>query len=431
MFENVTDAISFIETRKRNDRSLDNMFKLCEFFGHPESDLKFIHVAGTNGKGSVVSYLRYILCENESLKVGSFTSPYIECFNERIQINGEYISDDDLLYYADLIADKFDEMKEAGIEEPGFFAFITLISLLYFRDRMVDIAIMEVGIGGLVDCTNVITPLVSIISNVSYDHMNILGDTLQEIATQKLGIVKKNIPLVTIENEEINDLIISTCASKNSKLKLVKRSDINIIKTTLTETTFDYKFYKNVKLRMLGHYQAENASLVIEACDILNDCGFDISEADIYNGLENTFWLGRLEVIQDNPIIIFDGAHNIDGINRLYEYLVELRSQYPTKHLRLALAISANKEKFKMIDKISPIADEIIFTTFNYKRSEDGKVLLDASNAKNKRYMENVDEILDLAIDSNDDYINVFAGSLYFVSELRKKYFARVNKEYL
>jgi len=431
MFQNVVECINFIESRKRNDRSIENMFKLCDYFSNPEKDLKFVHVAGTNGKGSVVCYLRTILNENPKLKVGSFTSPYIECFNERIQINGEYISDKDLLYYANRIANEFENIKTQGIEEPGFFAFITLISLLYFKDQKVDIAIMEVGIGGLLDCTNVIKPILSIISNVSYDHMNLLGDTLPEIATQKLGIVKEGIPLVTIENEEINDLIHLTCEKKNSYLRLVKKENIQLIKSDLNETVFNYLEYKNVCLHMLGAYQAENASLVIEACEILASEGIELNEADVYNGLENTFWLGRLEVLQDDPIIILDGAHNIDGINRLYEYLLHLKEIYPDKKIRLVMAISANKEKFKMIEKIEPIADEIIFTTFNYKRSEDGKVLYDAANTMHtennikKEYIEDVQSILEMAVHSESNIINIFAGSLYFVSELRKMYFKK------
>lgn len=427
MFYNVEDCIRFIESRKRNDRSLDNMYKLCDFFGNPQESIKFIHVAGTNGKGSVTSYLRYILCENQNMNIGTFTSPYIECFNERIQINGIFISDADLIYYTNKIASSFDTLLSRGIEEPGFFAFCTLMAFLYFKDKKVDLAIMEVGIGGLLDCTNVITPLVSIISNVSYDHMNLLGNTLSEIGKQKLGIVKENVPLVTIENEEINDLIKKTCKEKNSECVIVRKKDIKVLKSDLNETVFSYKEYPNIHLKMLGNYQAENASIVIEACEILKQIGYKIDEADIYNGLEQTFWLGRLEVLQEDPIIIFDGAHNIDGINRLYEFLLHLKELYPSYKLRLVLAISANKEKFKMIEKIQSIADEIIFTTFNYKRSEDGMILYGASNHQNKQYIDNVSEILDLAIHSSSDYINCFTGSLYFVSELRKLYFSKTN----
>ena len=424
MFNNVVDAINYIESRKRTTKktNLDSMYKLCALFDNPqESDIKFIHVAGTNGKGSVVSYLRNVLCENKQLKVGSFTSPYIECFNERIEINGEYSSDNDVIKYTNYIIDTIDKNNYGEI---GFFEFITIMCFLYFKDRKVDIAIIEVGIGGLLDSTNVIKPILSIISNVSYDHMNILGDTLYEIGIQKLGIVKTKGALITIENEEINNLIIDTCKERNAKLILVKKADIKDVNIGLNETLFSYKEFKNVKLKMLGLYQCENASIVLEALSFLINYynnEFNINIDNIYNGLFKTFWQGRLELINQNPLIIIDGAHNIDGINRLYEYLFLLKEKL-NKKLRLILAISANKEKFKMIKKIDSLADEIIFTSFSYKRSEDGRVLYNASNNKNKLYSDDLKDILNKTLEDND-YINCFAGSLYFVSEIRKMFF--------
>lgn len=418
MFDNINECINYIETRKRSERSLENMFKLCEFFGNPEKEVKMIHVAGTNGKGSVVTYMRNVLCAAK-YNVGTFTSPYIEKFNERIQINGEFISDEDVIKYTNLIMSNEENIIAAGISYPSFFSFITLMAFLYFRDKKVDIAIIEVGIGGLLDSTNVIIPEISIISNVSYDHMNLLGNTLQEIGSQKLGIVKKNVPFVTIENEEINDLIKSTCEKNNSYLSLVKRNDIKNFTISLGNTVFDYLDFENVKLNMSGLYQAENASLVIEASKILIDKGYNITRQNIYAGLFNAFWLGRLEVVSNDPLIILDGAHNIDGISRLYEFLKEIKKD---KYLRLVMAISSNKDKESMIDYIEDIADEIIFTTFNYKRSEDGKVLFDMCNIKNKKYEENTDLILDYVLDDKrSNIINCFTGSLYFVSEMRKK----------
>ena len=349
MFTKIEECISFIETSKRSStKTLEHMKKLCEVYGNPQEGLNYIHVAGTNGKGSVVSYLREILY-NAKLNVGTFTSPYIECFNERITFNKKFIPDELIIKYTNEIINKYDYLKENNIELPSFFALCTLICFMYFRDVKPDVVILEVGIGGLLDSTNVITPLISIISNVSYDHMSILGNTIEEIATNKLGIVKENVPLVTINNPLINNLIIETCEKNNSKLILVDQNDIKNINLKIGSSKFDYKKYKNINIKMSGLHQTENASLVIEAINLLKD-KFLLTDDNIYQGLFNTFWPGRLEVIRDNPYIILDGAHNIDGITRLHDFIKTIKKDF--NEIVLVLAISSNKETQKMILEI-------------------------------------------------------------------------------
>lgn len=418
MFTNIDECIDFIQSQHRtSSKSLDHMKKLCNAYSNPEKGIKFIHVAGTNGKGSIVSYLREILY-NSSINVGTFTSPYIECFNERITYNKQYISDKDILKYSNQIIDKYDYLDKEGIERPSFFSFITLMSFMYFKDKKVDVAIIEVGIGGLLDCTNVITPILSIISNVSYDHMNVLGNTILEIAKNKLGIVKENIPLITLDNPLINDIIISTCLNKSSELFLVKKEDIKNVNVSTSETIFSYKDYKNVSLSLLGRYQAENASIVLESIKILKKY-FMISNETIIYSLKHTFWPGRLEIVRKDPLIILDGAHNIDGINRLHEFIKEMK----VKTKVLVLAISSNKETFKMVREIEQDVDEIIFTEFNYKRSEEGNVLYEYSLHKNKHLASNIDSPVMMALDNKDsDTAWIFSGSLYFVSEIRTKF---------
>jgi dihydrofolate synthase/folylpolyglutamate synthase len=291
---------------------------------------------------------------------------------------------------------------------------------MYFRDVKPDVTILEVGIGGLLDSTNVITPLLSIISNVSYDHMSILGDTLEQIAENKLGIVKPNVPLVTINNPLINELIINTCEKLNSKLILVNQDDIKNINISIGESKFDYKQYKNIILKMSGKHQTENASLVIEAINLLKE-NFLISDENIYQGLSKTFWPGRLEVIQNNPYIILDGAHNIDGITRLHDFIKTIRNDF--NKIVLVLAISSNKETEKMINEIECDVDEIIFTSFTYKRSEDYNILYEYSKHPKKRKCEDIGELINLSKSNKDENIVwIFSGSLYFVSELRKRF---------
>lgn len=418
MFKNIEDCISFIEnSHRKSSKSLEHMKKLCEVYGNPEKGLNYIHVAGTNGKGSIVSYLRDIFYDAK-YNVGTFTSPYIECFNERITFNKNFISDDLIIKYTNEIISKYDYLEQNNIELPSFFSIVTLICFLYFRDIKPDIVILEVGIGGLLDCTNVITPLVSIISNVSFDHMNVLGNTLPEIAYNKLGIVKENVPLVTISNDIINDLIIETCNKNNSKCILVNKKDICNVNLSIGKSCFDYKEYKNIIINMSGLYQTENASIVIESCKILKN-KFNISDDNIYNGLKNTFWPGRLEIIKREPYIILDGAHNIDGIQRLHEFIKTIKKDF--LNIVLVLAISANKETQKMIEEIENDVDKIIFTSFNYKRSEDYNVLYEYSKHPNKEKNDNVSLLLNESLLNNDiDTIWIFSGSLYFVSEVRK-----------
>ncbi len=420
MFTNIIECLNFIQSQRRtSSKDLTKMFKLCEVYGNPQKGLKYVHVAGTNGKGSVVAYLREILCES-GLKVGSFTSPYIVKFNERITLNKEFISDDLIIKYTNEIISKYDYLEMKGIDKPGFFSFITLMCFMYFRDVQPDICLIEVGIGGLLDDTNVIEPLLSIISNVSYDHMNVLGNTLYEIGTNKLGIVKQGIPLVTIENNEIHDLIVSTCFEKKAPLTIVNPNQITNIKLSLGQTTFVYDDSKNenyeVTLNMSGKYQTENAAIVIEACNYLSSY-YSISKNNIISGLKNAFWPGRLEIIQKNPYIIFDGAHNIDGITRLHEFIKSFKEQY---YITLVLAISANKEKKEMIMEIEKDVDEIIFTQFVYKRSEDAETLYNFSLHHNKYLEYDYKKIVKQAYLNNDKHhMWIFSGSLYFISEIR------------
>lgn len=424
MFKNIQECISFIETSQRKSaKSLDHMKQLCEVYNNPEKGLNYIHVAGTNGKGSIVSYLREVFY-NANYNVGTFTSPYIECFNERITFNKQFISDDLIIKYTNEIISKYDYLEANNIELPSFFSIVTLICFMYFRDVKPDVVILEVGIGGLLDCTNVITPLLSIISNVSYDHMNVLGETIHEIAFNKLGIVKKDVPLVTISNELINDLIIETCNKNNSNLVLVNKNDIKNVSINIGESIFDYKDFKNIVIKMSGLYQTENASIVIEACNLLKN-KFNLSNNNIINGLKNTFWPGRLEVIKKDPYIILDGAHNIDGIQRLHEFIKSIKKDF--NNVVLVLAISANKETQKMIEEIETDVDRIIFTSFNYKRSEDYNVLFEYSKHPYKEKTENISLLLNESLNNNDNKtIWIFSGSLYFVSEIRKQFI--VNK---
>lgn len=417
MFNNFNDLKSFIESQRRSEKkeSLSYMYKLCEVFGNPQTKKQFIHIGGTNGKGSTVTYVKSILLAS-GLNVGTYISPYVVCFNERITYNNNYISNDDVLKYGNLILSKYDELNNKGLRTPSFFEFMTLMAFLYFSEiEDLDIAVIEVGIGGLLDCTNIITPKVSAITNVSYDHMEILGNTLGEIWDNKLGIVKRNIPFVTINTPDYLDKIKNKCHEFNSKLTLVDKNNIANLTVSTNGATFDYLNFKNLSIKLLGFHQVENAILSIE---IIKNLNLNISEENIRNGLNNAFWPGRLEVVSKEPLIIIDGAHNIDGITRLNEFIQKIKNG---RYIRLIFAVSSNKEKDEMIKILEKNVEEMIFTHFMYKRSDESINLYNLSHHQNKKIIDDLDKIINLVV-QDKSIVNIFCGSLFFISEVRNKF---------
>lgn len=419
MFKDINEFILFVEAQKRNEKktSLDRMKKIAEIYGNPQDGLRFIHITGTNGKGSVCSFIESILTTS-GVNVGKFISPYIITFNERISYNKQYISDKDLLKYGNIIINKYNLLDELGISHPSFFEFVTLLSFLYFKDiKKIDVVILEVGIGGLLDSTNIIkNSIVTAISNVNLDHMSLLGNSLQEIALQKLGILKENIPLFTIQNDDLADLFINETNKFKSDLTIVKFKDIKNLKISKDNTKFDYKNIKNIKLNLLGKYQSENSAIAIEICLYLNEKNiFNITNENIIAGLENTFWPGRLQVVSKNPLIIVDGAHNIDAIVRQIEFIKEIKNN---KKIKVYFAVSANKDKEKMISLFDDLVDKIVFTEFHYKRSDEAINLLNLTTITDKSIEYDLEKAVENSLKLDNNWIIVFTGSLYFVSEI-------------
>ncbi|MFA6827230.1 MAG: folylpolyglutamate synthase/dihydrofolate synthase family protein [Bacilli bacterium] len=421
MFTDIKDFILFVESQKRNEKktSLDRMRRIAEIYGNPQDKLQFIHIGGTNGKGSLCSFIENILIAS-GLNVGKFISPYIVSFNERITFNKQYISDIDLLKYGNFILSKYDYLDELGIARLSFFEFVTLLSFLYFKDKeYIDVVVLEVGIGGLLDSTNIVKNVIaSAISNVNLDHMNILGNTIEEIALQKLGIVKQNVPFFTIQNDALTDLFITETNKKNSLLNIINFSDIKNLNVSDECTTFDYKELNNVKINLLGKYQSENAAIAIEICKYLNDNNiYKINQNCIYEGLLNTFWPGRLQVVSKEPLIIVDGAHNIDAINRQVEFIKVIKGN---RKLKVYFAVSANKDKEHMISLLDNVADKIVFTEFHYKRSDEAINLLNFTTIADKSIEYDLVEAVNKSLNLSNDWIIIFTGSLYFVSEILK-----------
>lgn len=414
------DAKSFIEwvqSQKRFSKktNLDNMKYFCKLLCNPESSFKAIHVTGTNGKGSTVAMLTSVLMA-KGYNVGTFTSPYIECFNERIAFNTKPIDDDDLLKMANRVIEIYPILEENNFPKPTFFEFITLCAFCYFKSlNNLDYAVIEVGMGGRLDSTNVITPIVSIITNVALDHMQILGNTKEAILKEKLGIVKDNIPVVCGLKEENLKMIATNVANiHNSQIVFPKYNEVKNVKCDLSKTCFTYQG-QDYQLSLLGFHQVENALLVIETFNLLKD-DLKLSIQDLHNGLKNTKWVGRLEKINDDPVIYIDGGHNIDGISRITEFVKSLN----IPNVRAVISISHDKELLPMIKMVDKTFDEIIFTSYTYARSAKAEDLYKLSSSKNKKSIENLDVAVKYVL-TNKKPITIFLGSLYLASEIRNK----------
>jgi len=415
MFKTLEEAQNWIENIKRFGSKLDlkRMEKVTEILGHPEKSFKSIHVGGTNGKGSTSTYLKNIL-NHAGYKVGIYTSPYVVEFNERIGIGDNYITDEEIIFYSNQLYPLTEQMLEDD-ETVTFFEVLTLMAFLYFRDQQVDYAIIEVGLGGLLDATNVIIPEISVITNISYDHMKQLGNTLESIAINKLGIVKDNVPLVTaIENINLFPLFAEVTAKHNSRLKILNFDLVTEIEVK-EQTTFKYN-ENRYTLNLTGYHQVKNAMLAIEVIRLLRMINnVKITENDIYEGLKTTRWPGRFEIFNHN--IVIDGAHNIDGIQALVK---SVKSVYPKKHLKCLFSVMRDKEHRKMIEELDNFCDELYFTEFEYQRRADAEELFLESTHYHKSFHKDYQAIFNQLRNLNDDEVLIVTGSLYFISEIRK-----------
>lgn len=424
-FSDVSEFIRWVEKQRRFSKktSLENMQYFAGLFDHPEKKFNSIHVTGTNGKGSCVSYLKNIYLK-AGYHVATFTSPYIICFNERITFDDKFISDEDLLRFGNLILSKYPLIVNDNHELPTFFEFITLLSFLYFSSlKNLDIAIIEVGIGGRLDATNIINPLISVITNVSFDHTEQLGPTLEHITIEKLGIVKQNTPLITgCKSNNLQKIMLAKCHEYNTIFKKVDYERLKIEKLGLDQSIFSYKDYDNLCINMVGFHQIENSALVIEIIEIMNELyknkksNLYISSEILYEGLISTTWPGRLECVSKNPLIFIDGGHNIDCINRVCEYINTLSFEKK----RVIIAISDDKDKKEMIKLLDETFDEIIFTHYTYSRSATSNDLFNLSNSKNKLIIDNLEDAITYCYENVIDF-SLFIGSLYLVSEIRPK----------
>ena len=336
---------------------LDRISELCERLGNPEKNLKFIHVAGTNGKGSTASMLSSIL-QCAGYKVGLYTSPFIYRFNERMRVNGADIPDEQLAKITEYVKPFADSMKDTPTE----FELITAIAFEYFKREECDVIVLEAGMGGRLDSTNVIrNPLLSIITGIALDHTAFLGDTVEKIAKEKAGIIKDNAPvLFGVEDKIAAEVILGVANTEASKFYQSDYSKLTINSSSLSGTVFDYKNRQNLKIKLLGSYQPKNASLVLDAIDLLNERGLCISENAIYDGLESATWRARFEIIKQNPMVIFDGAHNPQGIDVAVE---SIKHYFNEKKVVIMTGVLRDKDYNVIAKRISEVSERAFTIT--------------------------------------------------------------------
>ena len=395
---------------------LERVSELCDRIGNPQKDLKFIHVTGTNGKGSVCSMLSSILMA-EGYKVGLYTSPYVREFNERMRINGENIPNEYLAKLTEEIKASADKMADSPTE----FELITAIAFEYFRRERCDIVVLEVGMGGRLDATNIIeAPLLSIITGISVDHTAFLGDTIEQIAGEKAGIIKQNCPvLFGGESKVAEDIIAAESRQKQSILYKSDYSSLSVRNMTLEGTTFDYKSRNEIKIALLGEYQPRNAAIVLDAVDILRTGGLIIAEESIKNGLANAKWQARFEIIKNDPMVIFDGAHNLQGIEAAVR---SIKQYFADKKVIVVSGVLKDKDYQKISDSISEIASRVYAITPSNPRALSAEEYAGIFENKGVSAIpcHSISEAIDLAINEakKKNATVCCLGSLYTYCEI-------------
>lgn len=388
---NYNECINELEKLYTKSYNLDlkNIISLLERIDNPHKNIKIIHVAGTNGKGSVCAIISSILKE-AGYKVGMYTSPHLKKLNERFKIDNIDIADDE---FAEYFSRVFEKQKDET-----YFELITATAFLYFKEKKVDYLVLEVGLGGRLDATNVVTPIISVITNISLEHQQYLGDTIEKITYEKAGIIKKNIPVVTAAKTSSLKIISDIAKEKNSKLILVK----DYIKTN---GNFDINGHKNLHLNLKGDFQMENAATALSVIDNLE---VKFSEKNIKKGLENAKWPGRFEIKND---LILDCAHNVGGALTLSKEIKKIKKEPKTT----IIGILNDKDKKKMVEIFSDFSNNIIFTKPNSYRAADPKELATFTD-KPFEIIENVNDAIKKA--KKNKGLIVVCGSIYTVGQI-------------
>ncbi|WP_273832628.1 bifunctional folylpolyglutamate synthase/dihydrofolate synthase [Guptibacillus sedimenti] len=427
MFQSYDEAVSWIHSLLNHGikPGLERMEWMLEQLDHPERRLKTVHVGGTNGKGSTVTYLRTVL-EEAGYEVGTFTSPYIESFSERIAVNGQPIKEEDLVMLCNRVQPLVEMAAASPLGSPTEFEVITVIALLYFGTKAYpDLVLMEVGLGGRLDSTNIIHPLISVITNVGYDHTHILGSDLKQIAYEKAGIIKSGVPLVTTaDKEEVLTLFHETTKAKKTKIYRLNEEFSIVDKRSDDEGEHfsfqsPYRKLADLHIQMKGEHQVKNAAAALMGLEYLRVFyGLHIEHDMVQRGLKRAAWPGRFEKIRSNPTIIVDGAHNPEGVESLAK---TLEQHYPNKDIHVIFSALGDKDIESMLKPLYPLIQKMTFTTFDFPRAISAESLFQRASFSPKTYEENWKKAIQTTTEQvSENELVLITGSLYFVSEVRR-----------
>lgn len=426
-------ALQFIHTanQKGAKYGLDNIKTLLALLGNPQKGLRYVHVAGTNGKGSTCAFIQQIL-QCAGYTTGFFSSPYLETFHERFRVNGVLISDEEICTFTQQVQEQCLVMEKKWGTHPTEFEIVTAIGFLFFQQKKCELVVLEVGLGGRLDATNVIDEaLVCVITSIGYDHMHILGNTLSEIATEKAGIIKPNGCLVipTLHNEAMEPILKTAFYHKNNIVQ-IQQNAISFIEANAVYQIFSYLHFTDLKIHLLGQHQLTNASIAIEVAKQLNRKGFVISNVHIRNGLLQTMWPGRFETLQTEPLLLIDAAHNLESAQTLKHTLTTLYPQYIKIFL---MGFLKDKDVSNILQHLCPLADEIIPLTPKNPRALHEKTLNDLIKKQFPTKMVHLETSIEKAL--SPLFMNERAtlytpkpilfcafGSLYLIGEIRKMF---------
>jgi len=415
----MNDSFAYLEGLKGRGIQLGigPITRLLDRLGSPQNDYKTVLIGGTNGKGSTAAFLASIL-KRDGMKVGLYTSPHLYDFRERIRVDDRMVEEDEL-------RNLIDTVRRGMLEDVTYFEFATALAFLYFSQRSVDIAVVEVGMGGRLDATNLVSPEVSMITNISLEHQNYLGRDLKSIAREKGGIIKeRGICITAATGRTVIDTLDDICIQKQAMLYRIGR-DMRIRRSP--GGSFSYygiqRCYRGLTLSLAGRHQVTNAALALGAVDVLKQKGIDVSDTSVVEGLQKTRWEGRLECISHSPRIIVDGAHNPAGISVLCQALT---SNFSYRRLVIVFGVLHDKNYTRMLKRLALLADTLILTRPQEERALSPEKLMPVIPSSFDSHVEIIEDsgrALDRArsLAEDGDLICV-TGSLYLVGEIKKTY---------
>ena len=422
---NYEEAMNFIQNTNKfgSVLGLVNIRELLERLGNPQDQLRVVHIAGTNGKGSTLAFLAGIFRES-GYRAGRYVSPASFYYEERFRINEENISKKDLCFYMEKIKNVAEEMVKDGLSHPTMFEIETALSFLYFLDKKVDVVLLETGMGGRLDATNVVKkPIATVIASIGMDHMQFLGDTLEKIASEKAGIIKEGCPVISYDNtKEVNEVIKNKAKQMHAKVTFVNSAGIRVLQESLNGESFSYRssdgrWYEKIEIPLLGRHQINNAALALETLNVIKNY-YCISDFQTEDGMRKTIWRGRIEILEREPMVICDGAHNPDGAKSLLSFL---QNNFTNQRLIYIMGVLSDKDYEQMVQILAPAADKIYTVAPDNPRALSSRELCNCIS----KYHQNVEErqrlaecLSEVRQKAEKDDVIIICGTLSFQNEL-------------